>query len=383
MRFAAQRFNQDRCPQAAASLTFTTLLALVPLVTVAITVFSIFPVFNEWMTQLKLFLLSNMVPDKAGKVITVYMQQFASKAARLTLLGVGGLVITALMLMHTIGDAFNAIWRVHRPRSLLARVLIYWAVLTVGPILLGASLSITYYLLGYTKGVPLLGASLLKLTPWLLMSTAFTLLYYAVPNRHVPFKHALIGGVVAGVLFELMKQVFTWYITTFTTYRMVYGTFAVFPVFLLWIYLSWMIVLLGAELAALLSHWRGASWYETQRPGWRFGAALRLLLLLAGAQHTGHGTTLAWLRKQLDLGLDDVEDLLEQLRRAHYVRRAEKGNWRLARAPAEIVTGDLFRLFAFNPVQEGTQAIQPMIDRLLAAQRDALNVTLDQLVEQK
>lgn len=386
-RFFAQRFNEDRCPQVAASLTFTTLLALVPLVTVAITVLAAFPVFSELMTQLKLFLLSNMVPDKAGKVITIYMQQFANKATRLTLLGIGTLTLTALMLVRTIDLSFNAIWRVRHRRSFLPRFLTYWAALTVGPILLGASLTATYYLLhlslGYAKGVPFLGAFLLKLTPFLLMSAAFALLYFVVPNRHVPFKHAVIGGLVAGVLFELMKQVFTWYITTFPTYTLVYGTFAVFPVFLLWIYFSWMTVLLGAELAALLSYWRSETWRHARRPGWRFGAALRLLVLLAKAQHDGHGTTLGWLRKQLDLGLDEVEDLLDQLQRAHYVRRADKGSWLLSRAPADIVMGDLFRLFAFDPEAHGAKNPPPLVDDLIAAQRDVLNTPLSALVEEK
>lgn len=387
LRFATQRLNEDRCPQVAASLTFTTLLALVPLVTVAVTVLSAFPVFTELITQLKLFLLSNMVPDKAGKVITVYMQQFANKATRLTILGIASLVVTALMLIHTIDVSFNAIWRVQRRHAFVPRFLTYWAALTVGPILLGASLSITYYLLhlslGYTKTVPLFETVVLKLTPLLLMSAAFALLYYTVPNRQIRFKHAAIGGLVAGILFELMKHVFTWYITAFPTYTLVYGAFAAFPVFLLWIYFSWLTVLLGAELTVIVSRLRGATWQRTARTGWRFDATLHLMVLLANAQHTGHGTTLHWLQQQVGLGVDDVEDLLERLRQAHYVRRAEKGNWLLSRAPSDITVGDLYRMFVFEPRPNADGTPQQIIEQLNTAQQAVLGKTLAQLAEQK
>lgn len=370
LRFVAGRFFDDHCPQVAASLAYTTLLSLVPLVTVAVTLFAAFPVFSDLMTQVKIFLLTNMVPETAGKIITVYMVQFSEKAARLTMIGIAFLLITALLLIQTIDRAFNTIWRVRQQRSILYRFLTYWAVLTVGPLLLGASLSITYYLLtlslGYVKNVPLIGELSLRLVPTLLMALTFSLLYFAVPNRYVPFKHALTGGLVAGIGFELMKKAFAWYISSFPTYKLVYGAFAAFPIFLLWIYVSWLVILIGAVIAAALSHWRGSAWQLIRHPGWRFTAGLRVLGELAAAQRSGHTVTLAALRHRVQLGLEDLEDILDRLRTANIVRRAEKGGWLLSRSPDDILAADLYRLFVFDAAQAAPAREDDRLGKLVA-----------------
>ena len=386
LRFIAFRFTDDHCAQVASSLTFTTLLALIPLITVTVTVFAAFPVFTDLMTQIKIFMLTNMVPEVAGKVITVYMTQFSAKAAKLTMLGIASLTITALLLMYTIDRAFNNIWRVRKPRTLFQRVLTYWTVLTIGPIILGASLSLTYYLvsfsLGYVKHAPLLGQTTLKLVPVALMSLAFTLLYSTVPNRYVPWKHAMVGGIFAGITFELMKRVFAWYITSFPTYTLVYGAFATFPIFLLWIYFSWLVVLLGAVIAAALSHWRGGTWQTLRAPGWRFEAALRLLQALAEAQRAGHSANLAWLRRHVDLGLEEMEALLDRLTQANFVRHAEKDAWLLSRAPQDISTADVFRLFVFDAVSKNAvdDAYQSLLGKLVEQHQAALTTTLADLL---
>lgn len=384
--FVARRFIDDHSAQIAASLTFTTLLSLVPLITVAVTVFAAFPVFEEFSIQIKIFLLTHMVPEMAGKIITVHMQDFAAKAAKLTAVGVAFLAITALMLMQTIDRAFNGIWRVRRPRNPIQRFLTYWAVLTVGPILLGASLSATSYLvglsLGYMKDLPGAGELLLMAVPFVLMSATFTLLYSVVPNRYVPLSHALIGGIVAGVLFELMKRAFAWYVATVPTYALVYGAFATLPVFLLWIYLSWMTVLLGAVLAAALSHWRAGTWQQERKPGWRFEAALQVLSALARVQRQGHTTRLSALCHQVDLGLEEMEELLERLRAGNYVRRAEKNGWLLSRAPQDIRLADLFHLLVFDvgSRQRNETAHGALLHALVETQDRALDGTLADLL---
>lgn len=386
LRFVAYRFADDRCAQIASSLTFTTLLSLIPLITVMVTVFAAFPVFTDLMTQIKIFMLMNMVPEVAGKVITVYMTQFSSEAAKLTMLGIAGLTITALLLIYTIDHAFNVIWRVRKPRTMLQRFLTYWAVLTIGPIILGASLSVTYYIvsfsLGYVSNIPLLGQTAFKLLPVALMSLAFTLLYLAVPNRYVPWKHALVGGVFAGIAFELMKRVFAWYITSFPTYTLVYGAFATFPIFLLWIYFSWLVILLGAVIAATLSHWRGGTWQLARAPGWQFEDALRLLQALASAQRAGHSVKLAWLSQHVDLGLEEMEALLERLVQANFVRRVNKDAWLLSRAPQDISTADVFRLFVFDAESKSAagDAYQTLLGQLGAQHRATLTPTLADLL---
>lgn len=386
LRFVAFRFVDDHCAQVASSLTFTSLLSLIPLITVTVTVFAAFPVFTDLMTQIKIFVLMNMVPEVASKVITVYMTQFSAEAAKLTMLGIAGLTITALLLMHTIDHAFNAIWRVRKPRTMFQRFLTYWMVLTIGPIILGASLSATYYLvsfsLGYVKHIPLLGPTALKLVPVALMSLAFTLLYAAVPNRYVPWKHALVGGIFAGIAFELMKRVFTWYITSFPTYTLVYGAFATFPIFLLWIYFSWLVILLGAVIAAALSYWRGGTWQILRAPGWQFEAALRLLQALAEAQRAGHSVNLAWLSRHVDLGLEEMEALLDRLTQANFVRRADKDAWLLSRAPRDISTADVFRLFVFDAKSKSAvdDAYQTLLGKLGEQHQAALTPTLADLL---
>ena len=386
VRFVAQRFDEDKCAQVAASLTFTTLLSLVPLITVTITVFAAFPVFTDLMAQVKIFILTNLVPETAGKIITVYMEQFSSMAAKLTLFGIIGLTITSLLLMNTIDRTFNTIWRVRKARTVLYRALIYWTVLTIGPIILGASLSATYYLvsvsLGYVQHVPLLGPLGLKLVPVVLMSLAFTLLYFVVPNRYVPFWHALAGGLFAGVAFELMKRIFAFYISHFPVYTLVYGAFATFPIFLLWIYFSWLVVLLGAVIAAALSHWHGSTWQTRRLPGWRFEAALRILQELASAQRSGQTVNLAWLRKRVALGLEEMEELLDCLGQAKFVYRTEKDAWLLSRAPQDIRAADVFQLFVFDTetTTESSDMYHTLLSKFGAEQRAALTLTLAELM---
>ncbi|MEO1767364.1 YihY family inner membrane protein [Thiobacter aerophilum] len=369
LRFVLQRFLADRCPQTAAALAYTTLLALVPLVTVALVVLAAFPVFEEIITALKIFLLTHMVPEIAGRIITVYMLQFSEKAARLTLVGIAFLMLTALMLMHTIEESFNAIWRVRQPRRLAQRFVTYWAVLTVGPLLLGASLSITSYLvslsLGYTQRIPFIGVYLLRPVPLVLMSLTFALLYMLVPNRSVAFRHALAGGLAAGLAFELMKKGFAWYITSFPTFRLVYGAFAALPIFLVWVYLSWLVVLAGAVITASLPAWMAGATATRHKPGWHFVAALELLLALAAAQEQGETRTLEALRRGLPADVEETEALLDTLRTAGLVARSDNGDWLLARAPGHIALRDVHRLFVWDA--KATSSRHPGITRFLAA----------------
>ena len=193
-----RRFKEERCFQLCGSLTFTTMLALVPLVTIMATVMTAFPVFDAVVEPLRAYVTGNLVPEGSSKLITVYMQQFAENAARLTALGIVLLGVTAIMLMLTIDRAFNTIWRVKRPRSLVQRVLIYWSVLTIGPMLIGASLSLTSWLvsqsLGFGEQAPDLMVEFLKLGPLVLTSVAFGFLYRTVPNRQVTVLDAVVGG---------------------------------------------------------------------------------------------------------------------------------------------------------------------------------------------
>jgi len=382
-RFVLERFSRDRCNQVAASLTYTTLLSLVPLVTIALTVFSAFPVFGELMIELKIFLLTTLVPEKAGKIITIHMQQFSDQAAGLTMVGVAFLGVTASMLMYTIEQVFNAIWRVRQPRPLIQRFLVFWALLTLGPLLLGASLSLTSYLVGLSFGwTPVLsaaGVAALKAAQMLLTVAAFSLLYAMVPNRSVAISHALAGGVLAGLLFEGMKRGFALYVTHFPTYTLIYGAFAAIPIFLLWIYLSWLVVLAGAEVAASLSYWRGGVWRVKDTPGRRFYDALRMLAALHDAQHQGEPVSLQRLRRQVSLGFEEMEDVLERLAEINLARRVSGGGWVACRNLDEVKVSEIYRCFVIS--SEGTVAdgLPPAVRELGRRWDEAMDLTLHQL----
>jgi len=352
IRLIRRRFEEDRCPQVAASLTYTTLLSLVPIITIALTVFSAFPVFGEMMAQIKIFLLTNMVPESAGKIISVYMAQFSEKAARLTAVGIALLTVTALMLMLTIDHAFNVIWRVRKQRPLLQRFLSYWAVLTLGPLLVGASLSLTSYLVslsfGWVKDIPLVGGLPLNLTPLALTISALALLYLAVPNRPVRLSHALAAGIVAGIAFELMKKLFALYLTQFPSYTLVYGAFAALPIFLVWVYLSWLVVLLGAVIAAALPYWHSQIWPHQRTARDEFMHALVTLQALYRAQQRGETLRLEKLQGKLHVGLEESEEILERLEAAQWVSRTAGNGWVLSRSPELITLADVFDEFVFR-----------------------------------
>jgi membrane protein len=351
LRFLVVRLKQTDCDQAAASLTFTTLLSLVPMITIALIMFSAFPVFNEFSMQIKTYLLSDMMPDKAGAIISGYMEQFAKSASQLTAVGIVFLAVTAMSMMLTIDKTFNVIWRVPHPRPLLKRLVVYWAILTLAPLLIGASLSLTSWLIGlsmgYAKHIPFFGVGALKVLPTLLTTLAFTLLFRLVPNRYVPIAHALIGAVIASVLFEAMNRGFGHYIANFPSYTLVYGAFASVPIFLMWIYLSWLIILLGAVITASLSHWRMPDTHN-QPPVLELLYALRALKLMSQGLQVGHATTFEDMSQKLRIGYDALEHLLVKLQTAGLICKAEGQGWVMMRDAEHVRVTELMRLFVLD-----------------------------------
>lgn len=386
MRFITVRFKNDRCTQIAASLTFTTLLSLVPLITIALTLFSAFPVFADFSAQIKSFLLANMMPETGGKLISQYMEQFAASASKLTAVGVIFLGLTAMLMMLTIDNAFNTIWRVSRPRTVLLRVLTYWAVLTLAPLLIGASLSLTSWLVGvssgYAKAIPAFGVVLLKIVPVLLTTLAFTLLFKVVPNRYVPMNHALIGGAVAAMAFEYMNHSFALYVANFPTYKLIYGTFASIPIFLLWIYFSWLSVLIGALIAASLSHWRGSSTKRVSAAAQLY-YALRILKLMDAGLRDGSVQNLHMLSRKLHLGFDSLEQILEKLSQINLVRKLSGHGWTIIRDAGHVQASELYRLFVFDPAsiptQEGGAEISAWLTETVQRSAGATDVSVREL----
>jgi membrane protein len=380
------RAREDRLFQVAGSLTFTTLLALVPLITVALTVFSAFPVFADFSAAIRSFVLANLVPAAAGKVVTVYTEQFAQNAGKLTALGMALLTVAAVTMMLTIDHTFNTIWRVRRPRPLLNRLLIYWGVLTIGPLLIGASLYVTSWVL--TRSMGLMGPSeavstIYRLVPLVLTIVAFSFLYRTIPSQPVAVNDALAGGILAGLLFEAAKAGFGAYIRQVPMYKLVYGAFASFPIFLIWIYISWMIILLGAVFAAALPYLRTGGVRVRKALGSELLDALALMHLLYGAHGEGRVLRTNELRARVRLPQEQCEELLERLSRPGWVTRASGDGWVLARDAAEIRLADVYRQFVFDPDavrrEHAEASFEGMITTLATSVHDDLAITLKAL----
>ncbi len=260
LRWVVQRFREDRCTRVAGALSFTTLLALVPLTAVTFAIFSRFEVFETWMTMAREFIYGNFVPA-AGEVVSRYLQKFAANAGRLTAWGLLFLFLASLMVMATIERVFNDIWHVPQTRKRLHRYLSYGVLLVLGPVLIGISLSSTSYLVSlplFSRHAPLgdVKVFLLAAMPVIFEWLAFWALYVVVPNYRVRLRHGLIGSLFATVMFEIAKRGFAFFVTHFANYKAIYGAIAALPVFLIWIYLSWTIILAGAVMTATLPEWR-------------------------------------------------------------------------------------------------------------------------------
>jgi membrane protein len=326
IRFVLRRWSEDRCPQIAGSLTYTTLLALVPAFAVVVALLSSMPAFGGVMLQMKRFISLNLHPAIAERVIGVYMEQFAAHAARLTWLGVAIVFAVSVWLLLIMDRSFNIIWRAHRSRPNWRSALLYAAVLVAGPVLIGVSMSITTYLvsLSATFGeTSRTHAVLLRLWPVTLTAVAFFLIYRLVPHRSVAPRHALLGAAVAAILFEVAKEGFAVYVRHAPAYSMVYGAFAAVPLFLVWIYLSWLVILFGAELTASAAYWRDRAWKRPATGTARFREAIAVARSLLEAKPAE--VSFDRLLQATQLGALDLDETLAQLVTAGVVKENAGG----------------------------------------------------------
>jgi membrane protein len=390
LRIFGQRFVEDRCLQIASSLTFTTLLAIVPIVAIALALVGAFPVFGSLMNHVQEFVLQSLVP-KSVNAIAAYAEQFSENAARLTVVGVIFLGITALTMMFTIERAFNDIWHVPWRRRWLQRILVYWAVLTIGPLCIGASLSVTSYVVTVSFGLVSPTAEMrflaIRLIPLVLTSLAFALTYYAVPNRRVRRSDALVGGVIAGMCFEAMKQGFGYYIAYFPTYKLVYGAFATVPIFLLWIYLSWLIILGGAVLVAALPEWRERAGQSRPVPGSDFFDALQVLKMLWRAHRSGSVVELSMLHPVVKVRIEHLEKILATLAAAGWIARSGADGWILIQDAVNLKLEALYRMFVFHtdahvPARHASAELESLVFDISARIGGQLQMSLEQLFSQ-
>jgi membrane protein len=398
--YALRRFDADNGYQAASALTYTALLAVVPLLTVTFGLFSAFPAFDRVQAAAQGLIVRSLVPT-LGDVVLSYLNDFVTNARALTGFGVIFLAVTVLLLFNTIEGAFNAIWRAAEPRPVVMRLLSFWAVLTMTPLILAASLSAASGLLPDGSSVELVGGdgalgwALGRAVPAALELVAFLLLYISIPNRSVRWQDAAIGSLVVTVLLETAKYGFGAYIGEFPTNQAIYGALAVVPIFLLWLYLLWSIVLFGAELAAGLPEWRAGritrSGPEGLLTGQRLVVALAILGELRQASKLGVGLRRSTLVQRVPVGAVIIDGMLERLRNAHWVVRSAKGAWIASRDLREATLYDLQKSLG-SGLRGNLRAIgqltlpwqdrlADLVERAEAADREIMGIALADLLD--
>lgn len=368
-RFVLKYAADKQLTQVAASLTFTTVLGVVPLLAVVLSLFTAFPLFDEFRIALERFLTTNLMPPAVSENVMAYLNEFAAKASGLTAIGSLALIVTSIMLIRTIDDAFNSLWHVEHQRPLRQRVLVYWAIISLGPILTGASLwasaTMAQQSLDYL-GSPAAGSLALSMLPILLTGLGFTGLFMGVPNCRVYWKDALVGGVITAIVLELMRTSFAHYLLRFPSYTVIYGAFATVPIFLLWIYMSWLAILGGAALAALLPAIRQRHWDIQHYPGAELINAVNILGCLWHAQgHNRPGQTVQSLAQLADVRPTELGHLLHTLKDLGYI------------ADSEIDDTEVW-LLSCDP---RTARLQPLIDALLIDRNQPALASHPQLVD--
>jgi membrane protein len=381
-RFMQRRLSEEQVPQVAGSLTFTTVLAVVPVMTIAFAIFTTFPLFNTFRDALEAYFVQSLMPRGVTNTILDNLSLFAAKANRLSAVGAVTLVLTAIMMFAIVDRSLNRIWRVKTPRSFTQSLIVYWAIMTLGPLLIGASLSLTTL-------VSPVASTLAQQLPWMgtvaaisvslmLMTMFFGLLYLIVPNRLVDWCDALIGGLVAAIAFEMTNRGFAFFITKFPSYRVIYGALAAVPIFLVWVYLFWLITLLGAVLAVALPVVKHERWWHKPVPGGEFIDAMSVLQVLVHAHQYQGVISLLSIRSKTRLGFDEAESLLQRLLEAGWVgrvevaknkasrwlqlARGEHDHWTLLINPNKLAVADVMKLFAFS---ESSHVLGREINQLL------------------
>jgi membrane protein len=324
------RFRDDQMGLTASSLTFTTTIALVPFFTVALAVFTAFPMFSKMQGALQGWLVDSLIPDNIARQVLGYLTQFSRQANKLGAAGLGILLVTAITLILTIDRTLNGIWRVKKTRPFTQRVLIYWSAITLGPVLLGASLALTSSVVSATSGLvgtlPISLRFLLSTFQFFLIAAGLAALYRYVPNTYVKWSHAWVGGLFASAGIELAKKALGLYLSMVPTYSMIYGAFATLPILLIWIYVAWVIVLMGAVIAAYLPSLlagvarRGGDNGVGSAKGWQFQLAVEVLQRLNSLRATSNrGSSASGLAQALRIDVLQLEPVLEALTELDWV----------------------------------------------------------------
>jgi membrane protein len=376
-----QRFQADGCTTIAAGLSYTSLLSMVPMLAIGLAMFAAFPAFANLRGELITVLASNLAPDLAD-IATTYLQGFVDKAGQTSAAGIVGIVVTALLLINNIQVAFDRVWGVTSQKSRLHRFPIYWVLLTLGPLLFGASLSISTYVFSMAGSADFYGLStgvkiLTGFLPFLFEAIGFALFYRLMPTRPVRMRDAVVGALIAALLFEILKGGFGIYLRHFGGYQVVYGALATIPIFLVWTYLVWVTVLIGAEVAAALPEWRSGrrTVGAMARRSDLLSLALGTLAELARAQNHGGGLRIEQLIDSLAADPNRMLAVLDQLKAARLVARSDNNRWILARDLEIYALYDLCRdlgLALGDADEEVVPLVKPLMDRISDTEKGGL-----------
>jgi len=397
--YSLRRFNADGCFAASGALSYTTLVSLVPLAVIALGSLSSFPIFAPVRDQLLGLVLENFVPS-IGAQAAWWFRTFADSATQTTAIGVAGITATGVLLLVTVEDQLNLIWRVTAPRPWVQRILAYWALITLGPILVGVSLSLSTYFeiaarqAGFGQEAMAWFASswlhgLARAVPALLEFVALTLLYSLIPNCAVRWRDGALGAVIATLTIEILKVGFSIYIGATSFYSTVYGALAVIPIFLLWMYIAWMAVLLGAVVAAALPNWRiDERIGNVPADGVRLGLSLALIAALARAQRRGKTRSTPALAAELGVATTVIDEHVKPLAETGFAAHTQSGGWVLAWSPKSATLHDLYEALHLPLAGRWTEQVSapwqrqvaPAMDRIVKAEAAAMQVTIESLI---
>jgi membrane protein len=363
-----ERFREDRLAQTAGSLTFTTSIALVPLFTVVLAAFTIFPIFGQFQAGIQRWLVESLMPESISRQVLGYLTQFSSKASRLGVAGFAALVFSAIALVLTIDHTLNAIWRVRTHRSWIKRMVLYWTAMTLGPLVVALGLFLMSLVFSFTGGetlplFTLVWRPLLSLTEFILLVSCISALYRFTPNTQVASNHALLGGLAAGVALEGARTLLTLYLGKMSTFSVVYGAFATVPILLVWIYTLWVIVLVGAVWVSCLPALLQESVRVGSGPGWRFQLAVECLqILYMYQQNNSKGLNLNAMAKHLQVDPLELEDVVERLVGMDWIglldeeKEGQNSRYVLLAMPQQARLSPLLSCFLLAPSEE-TKAI--------------------------
>jgi membrane protein len=400
--YVFRRFFRDGCFAASGALSYATLVSLVPLGVIALGSLSAIPILSAARDRLLAAMFHYFVPA-VGEQAAAWVRTFTTSAAQSTAIGIAGIAATGVLLLVTVEDQLNLIWRVSASRPWVQRVLAYWTLITLGPVLLGVSMSMSTYFeiaaqhggLGQ-KAAELITSSstlhaLARLTPPLLEFIAFTLLYCVIPNCAVRWRDGALGAIIATVAIEILKVGFSIYIGAVSYYRTVYGTLATIPIFLLWMYISWMAVLLGAVAAAALPNWRiDERVGDLPAGGVRLGFSLALIAALARAQRFGETRSTPALAADFGIATTVVDEHLKPLAEAGFVAQTHSGSWVLAWDPDSATLRDLYEALHLPLAGHWTgevsapwqRQVAPAMDLIVRAETAAMQTSIADLLSE-